>query len=182
LLALSNAATPRSPPRVTYSQLPSLPYRGVLQRLRPWATRRSTATPWPNSSPPRYSRLHLHRRPACRSLPFLRDFHRRLSPIHRPGGPRPLFNFARGWKSPCIFPDRHQPLTISATASPPSASQLHFHFVTSRLRLQFRTQRFFQLAGRRLGSMLSPKTSTTIDIYTNTLDSPRAKMLPPGRP
>lgn len=58
-----------------------------------------------------------------------------------------------------------------------SHASFHFHFVTSRLRLQFRTNDFSHWLAGSLGLHSLAETINRIDIYTNTLDSARAKML-----
>ncbi len=58
-----------------------------------------------------------------------------------------------------------------------SHASFHFHFVTSRLRLQFRTNDFSRWLAASLGLNSLAETINRIDIYTNTLDSARAKML-----
>ena len=58
-----------------------------------------------------------------------------------------------------------------------SHASFHFHFVTSRLRLQLRTNDFSHWLAGSLGLTSLAETIDRIDIYTNTLDSARAKML-----
>lgn len=58
-----------------------------------------------------------------------------------------------------------------------SHASFHFHFVTSRLRLQLRTNDFSHWLAGSLGLTTLAETIDHIDIYTNTLDSARAKML-----
>jgi hypothetical protein len=58
-----------------------------------------------------------------------------------------------------------------------SHASFHFHFVTSRLRLQFRTNDFSNWLAGSLGLTSLAETINRIDIYTNTLDTARAKML-----
>lgn len=58
----------------------------------------------------------------------------------------------------------------------PHAS-LQFHFITSRLRLQLRTNDFSQWLLMDLGRKELAKGIDLIDIYTNTLDGARAKIL-----
>ena len=58
-----------------------------------------------------------------------------------------------------------------------SHASFHFHFVTSRLRLQFRSNDFSHWLAGSLGLTSLAETINRIDIYTNTLDSARAKML-----
>jgi hypothetical protein len=58
-----------------------------------------------------------------------------------------------------------------------SHASFHFHFVTSRLRLQLRTNDFSHWLARSLGLASLAETIDRIDIYTNTLDTARAKML-----
>jgi hypothetical protein len=58
-----------------------------------------------------------------------------------------------------------------------SHASFHFHFVTSRLRLQLRTNDFSHWLADSLGLANLAETINHIDIYTNTLDSARSKML-----
>ena len=58
-----------------------------------------------------------------------------------------------------------------------SHASFHFHFVTSRLRLQLRTNDFSHWLAGSLGLTTLAENIDRIDIYTNTLDSARAKML-----
>jgi hypothetical protein len=58
-----------------------------------------------------------------------------------------------------------------------SHASFHFHFVTSRLRLQLRTNDFSYWLADSLGLTNLAETINRIDIYTNTLDSARSKML-----
>lgn len=58
-----------------------------------------------------------------------------------------------------------------------SHASFHFHFVTSRLRLQFRSNDFSNWLATGLGLNSLAENINHIDIYTNTLDSARAKML-----
>jgi hypothetical protein len=58
-----------------------------------------------------------------------------------------------------------------------SHASFHFHFVTSRLRLQLRTNDFSHWLAGSLGLNSLAETIDRIDIYTNTLDTARAKML-----
>ena len=58
-----------------------------------------------------------------------------------------------------------------------SHASFHFHFVTSRLRLQLRTNDFSHWLAGSLGLTSLAETIDRIDIYTNTLDTARAKML-----
>ena len=58
-----------------------------------------------------------------------------------------------------------------------SHASFHFHFVTSRLRLQLRTNDFSHWLAGSLGLNSLAETINRIDMYTNTLDSARAKML-----
>jgi hypothetical protein len=77
---------------------------------------------------------------------------------------------------PCCLPAsnldefRHGVATISHAS-------FHFHFVTSRLRLQLRTNDFSHWLAGSLGLNSLAENIDHIDIYTNTLDSARAKML-----
>lgn len=54
---------------------------------------------------------------------------------------------------------------------------LQFHFVTSRLRLHLRTNDFSVWLSRELGLVSLANKVDQIDIYTNTLDSARAKII-----
>jgi len=58
----------------------------------------------------------------------------------------------------------------------PHAS-LQFHFITSRLRLHLHTNDFSQWLLKELGCKGLAKKIDQIDIYTNTLDGARAKIL-----
>jgi hypothetical protein len=58
-----------------------------------------------------------------------------------------------------------------------SHASFHFHFVTSRLRLQLRTNDFSHWLAGSLGLNSLAETIDHIDIYTNTLDTARAKLL-----
>jgi hypothetical protein len=58
-----------------------------------------------------------------------------------------------------------------------SHASFHFHFVTSRLRLQLRTNDFSHWLAGSLGLTSLAETIDRIDIYTNTLDTARAKLL-----
>jgi Family of unknown function (DUF5752) len=53
----------------------------------------------------------------------------------------------------------------------------YFHFISSRLRLQLLTNDFSQWLANGLGLKTLADTINKIDIYTNTLDSTRAKIL-----
>lgn len=53
----------------------------------------------------------------------------------------------------------------------------YFHFISSRLRLQFKTNDFSKWMAEGLGLRTLADTINKIDIYTNTLDSTRAKIL-----
>ena len=53
----------------------------------------------------------------------------------------------------------------------------YFHFITSRLRLQLLTNDFSQWLANGLGLRTLADTINKIDIYTNTLDSTRTKIL-----
>jgi Family of unknown function (DUF5752) len=54
---------------------------------------------------------------------------------------------------------------------------LQFHFITSRLRLQLRTNDFSQWLAKELGLREFAKKLDQIDIYTNTLDSARMAII-----
>ena len=58
-----------------------------------------------------------------------------------------------------------------------SHASFYFHFISSRLRLQLRTNDFSHWLADSLGLTALAETINHIDIYTNTLDSARAKML-----
>ena len=53
----------------------------------------------------------------------------------------------------------------------------YFHFISSRLRLQLQTNDFSRWLANGLGLKTLADTINKIDIYTNTLDSTRAKIL-----
>lgn len=58
-----------------------------------------------------------------------------------------------------------------------SHAGFYFHFISSRLRLQLRTNDFSRWLCDGLGLRTLADSVNRIDIYTNTLDSARAKML-----
>ena len=58
-----------------------------------------------------------------------------------------------------------------------SHSAFYFHFISSRLRLQLRTNDFSHWLANALGLKILADSINRIDIYTNTLDSARAKLL-----
>ncbi len=58
-----------------------------------------------------------------------------------------------------------------------SHASFFFHFISSRLRLQLRTNDFSHWLANGLGLMSLAENINRIDIYTNTLDSARAKLL-----
>jgi len=58
-----------------------------------------------------------------------------------------------------------------------SHSSFFFHFISSRLRLHLRTNDFSHWLANGLGLMSLAENINRIDIYTNTLDSARAKLL-----
>lgn len=58
-----------------------------------------------------------------------------------------------------------------------SHAGFHFHFISSRLRLQLRTNDFSHWLSDGLGLRTLAANVDHIDIYTNTLDSARVKML-----
>jgi hypothetical protein len=58
-----------------------------------------------------------------------------------------------------------------------SHAGFYFHFISSRLRLQLRTNDFSHWLSDGLGLRTLADSVNQIDIYTNTLDSSRAKML-----
>lgn len=58
-----------------------------------------------------------------------------------------------------------------------SHASFYFHFISSRLRLQLRTNDFSHWLADGLGLKRLAESVDHIDIYTNTLDSARAKLL-----
>ena len=58
-----------------------------------------------------------------------------------------------------------------------SHAGFYFHFISSRLRLQLQTNDFSHWLADGLGLKTLAESINHIDIYTNTLDSTRAKML-----
>lgn len=58
-----------------------------------------------------------------------------------------------------------------------SHASFHFHFVSSRLRLQLRTNDFSHWLASSLGLSTLADNIDHIDIYTNTLDSARSKIV-----
>lgn len=58
-----------------------------------------------------------------------------------------------------------------------SHASFYFHFISSRLRLQLQTNDFSHWLANGLGLAALAKSVNEIDIYTNTLDSARAKVL-----
>lgn len=58
-----------------------------------------------------------------------------------------------------------------------SHASFHFHFVSSRLRLQLRTNDFSHWLADSLGLTTLADSIDHIDIYTNTLDSARSKII-----
>lgn len=58
-----------------------------------------------------------------------------------------------------------------------SHASFHFHFISSRLRLQLKTNDFSQWLADSLGRHALASHVNRIDIYTNTLDSARAKII-----
>lgn len=58
-----------------------------------------------------------------------------------------------------------------------SHSSFYFHFISSRLRLQLRTNDFSHWLANSLGLMTLAESVNRIDIYTTTLDSARARLL-----
>ncbi len=58
-----------------------------------------------------------------------------------------------------------------------SHASFYFHFISSRLRLQLRTNDFSLWLAGGLGLQSLADSVNHIDIYTNTLDSARAKLL-----
>ncbi len=58
-----------------------------------------------------------------------------------------------------------------------SNASFHFHFITSRLRLHLRTNDFSRWFSTGLGLETLAQRTNRIDIYTNTLEGARAKLL-----
>jgi uncharacterized protein DUF5752 len=58
-----------------------------------------------------------------------------------------------------------------------SHAAFYFHFISSRLRLQLQTNDFSRWLSDGLGLRTLADSINHIDVYTNTLDSARAKML-----
>jgi uncharacterized protein DUF5752 len=58
-----------------------------------------------------------------------------------------------------------------------SHASFYYHFISSRLRLQLQTNDFSRWLSDSLGLHTLADSVNRIDIYTNTLDSARAKML-----
>ena len=58
-----------------------------------------------------------------------------------------------------------------------SHAGFYFHFISSRLRLQLQTNDFSQWLAGGIGLQTLADSINKIDIYTNTLESTRAKML-----
>ena len=58
-----------------------------------------------------------------------------------------------------------------------SHASFYFHFISSRLRLQLQTNDFSLWLSGSLGLRTLADSVNQIDIYTNTLDSARTKML-----
>ncbi len=58
-----------------------------------------------------------------------------------------------------------------------SHSAFYFHFISSRLRLQLRTNDFSHWLADSLGLKELAERVNRVDIYTNTLDSARAKLI-----
>jgi hypothetical protein len=58
-----------------------------------------------------------------------------------------------------------------------SHAAFHFHFISSRLRLHLRTNDFSFWLANSMGLKRLAENMNQIDIYTNTLDSARAKVL-----
>jgi hypothetical protein len=56
-------------------------------------------------------------------------------------------------------------------------ASFHFHFISSRLRLQLRTNDFSLWLADNLGLELLAQRINRIDIYTNTIEGAKAKML-----
>ncbi len=58
-----------------------------------------------------------------------------------------------------------------------SHAGFYFHFISSRLRLQLRTNDFSHWLADGLGLKTLAESVNCIDIYTNTLEGTRGKML-----
>jgi len=58
-----------------------------------------------------------------------------------------------------------------------SNGSFYYHFVISRLRLQLRTNDFSQWFAKELGLETLARRTDRIDIYTNTLENTRAKLV-----
>jgi hypothetical protein len=58
-----------------------------------------------------------------------------------------------------------------------SNASFHFHFLISRLRLHLQTNDFSQWFAKELGLEALAQRTNQIDIYTNTLDDSRTKLL-----
>jgi hypothetical protein len=58
-----------------------------------------------------------------------------------------------------------------------SHAGFYFHFISSRLRLQLQTNDFSYWLAGTLGLKSLAEAVNRIDIYTNTLDSTRARIL-----
>ena len=58
-----------------------------------------------------------------------------------------------------------------------SHAAFYFHFISSRLRLQLRTNDFSHWLADTLGLKALADSVNRIDIYTNTLDSARGKLI-----
>ncbi len=58
-----------------------------------------------------------------------------------------------------------------------SHASLQFHFITSRLRLHFRSNDFTQWLSKELGLIELARNVALIDIYTNTLDGARKRII-----
>jgi hypothetical protein len=56
-------------------------------------------------------------------------------------------------------------------------ASLQFHFITSRLRLRLRSNDFSQWLAKELGLKDLGRQVDQIDVYTNTLDSVRTRMI-----
>jgi uncharacterized protein DUF5752 len=58
-----------------------------------------------------------------------------------------------------------------------SHASFHYHFIASRLRLHLGTNDFSNWLASSLGLGLLAQRVNRVDIYTNTLDSARAKLI-----
>ena len=80
------------------------------------------------------------------------------------------------------WPHRHHPRRISLRHRTSQPRPFYFHFISSRLRLQLQTNDFSYWLAGGLGLETLAEHINRIDIYTNTIDSARAKFVAPDRP